>query len=74
VGNETETGTQETSRDRILGDSVKLYINSKSVSDSANWSYKYNNPYSVGDISSYGGNGETNSGNNNIIVEYSLWK
>lgn len=74
VGNETETGTQETSRDRILGDSVKLYVNSKSVSDSANWSYKYNNPYSVGDISSYGGNGETNSGNNNIIVEYSLWK
>lgn len=63
VGNETETGTQEEPRQRILGKSYKL----KLTSSTAQWAYKYNVPISYTDLSRVGGNGSTNP-DNNIVV------
>lgn len=54
-----------TSRDRILGKSIKLV---KTTNTALIWHYKYNSKILSTDLSKVGGNGETNN-NYNIIIE-----
>lgn len=68
TGNETETGTQETSRNRIKGKAYKVV---KTDTPTTSWYYKYNSPITLAQLSKVGGNGATNA-DNNIIVEQSL--
>jgi hypothetical protein len=68
TGNETETGTQDTSRTRILGKTYKIV---KSATPTTSWYYKYNTPITLAQLTKVGGNGASNA-SNNIIVEHSL--
>jgi hypothetical protein len=63
-GNETETGTTNT-RQRILGQVYKIILNGQ---PSVSWTYKYNVPISVNQLTKIKSNGSSNP-NNNIIVE-----
>lgn len=66
-GNETEDSTTTESRPRILGKVYKIQSTDKQQN---NQMFNYNErPYETKTIMDLGGNGETNSGNNNIIVE-----
>lgn len=70
IGQGTELESVEestTSRDRILGKSYKLQLQS----DTKSWSYKYNVPIKYTDLKKVGGNGSVHP-DNNIIIEKNL--
>ena len=57
-------------RERILGHAKKIWnANKDTISNAADSKYKYNSPILLSELKCFGGNGITNSGSNNIIIE-----